>query len=68
MYDNLVFDARATGEFTGHSGVLDLMAEFGLTEEHALEVSDHFPVWAECSVLEAGVPEVTARRASEVVR
>jgi deoxyribonuclease-1-like protein len=68
MYDNVVFDSRATGEFTGRSGVLDLMAEFGLTEDQALEVSDHFPVWAEFTAVEAGLPEVTAGRASEAAR
>jgi deoxyribonuclease-1-like protein len=68
MYDNVVFDSRATAEFTGRSGVLDLMTEFGLTEHQALEVSDYFPVWAEYSALEAGLPEVTAGRASETVR
>jgi len=35
-YDNLVFDARTTVEFNGRSGVLDFMAEFGLTEEQSL--------------------------------
>jgi len=45
-YDNLVFDRRATVEFTGEYGVLDLMGEYGLTEQQALEVSDHLPVWA----------------------
>ena len=68
MYDNLVFDGRATGEFTGRSGVLDLMVEFGLSEELALEVSDHFPVWAEFSVFEAGGPQVATKRASDVTR
>jgi deoxyribonuclease-1-like protein len=62
MYDNIVFDQRATVECTGRSGVLDLMAEFGLTEQQALEVSDHCPVWAEFNVYEGykGAP-VTGR-------
>ncbi len=68
MYDNLVFDARATAEFTGRSGVLDVMIEFGLTEQQALEVSDHFPVWAEFSTLEADQAQEVAGRASEAVR
>ena len=33
-------------EYTGQSGVLNLMQEFGLTKQEALEVSDHFPIWA----------------------
>ena len=45
-YDNLVFDRRATVEYTGRSGVLDLQRDYGLTLDGALEVSDHLPVWA----------------------
>jgi deoxyribonuclease-1-like protein len=68
MYDNLVFDSRATSEFTGRSGVLDLMVEYGLSKEQALEVSDHFPVWAEFSAFESGGPQVATKKASEVTR
>jgi endonuclease/exonuclease/phosphatase family metal-dependent hydrolase len=46
-YDNLVFDRQATVEYTGRWGVLDLAAEFKLSMEEALKVSDHCPVWAE---------------------
>ncbi len=46
-YDNIVFDARTTVEYAGYAGVFDLQAEFGLTLDQALEVSDHLPVWAE---------------------
>jgi deoxyribonuclease-1-like protein len=52
-YDNLVFDARATGEYTGRAGVLDLEATYGLSRERALEVSDHLPVWAEFTDFES---------------
>jgi len=52
--DNVLFDCRATSEFTGRSGVVDLMREFDLTMQQALEVSDHLPVWAEFSVYEGG--------------
>ncbi len=68
MYDNLVFDGRHTGEFTGRTGVLDLMVEFGLSEDEALKVSDHFPVWAEFSALEAIQPQELADRVPELVR
>ncbi len=44
-YDNLLFTQPATREYLGRSGVLDLQATFGLPLEHALEVSDHNPVW-----------------------
>jgi endonuclease/exonuclease/phosphatase family metal-dependent hydrolase len=60
MYDNIVFDRRATVEYTGRWGVVDLQKEFGLTEKAALEVSDHCPVWAEFSSYEGGVAPVVA--------
>ncbi len=46
-YDNILFDTRSTVEYAGYAGVFDFRAEFGLTLEEALEVSDHLPVWAE---------------------
>lgn len=60
QYDNIVFDRAATREFTGRWGVLDLEAEFGLTRQQALDVSDHLPVWAEFSSREAGGPIASA--------
>lgn len=60
-YDNLLFDSRTTNEFTGQVGVVNLMEEFGLSEEEALKVSDHLPIWAEFSSFEGGVPAVAAR-------
>jgi hypothetical protein len=50
--DNLVFDQRATNEFTGRVGVCDFLREFNLTLDNALEVSDHLPVWAEFTARE----------------
>lgn len=44
-YDNLIFAQPATREYLGRSGVLDLQNTFALPLEHALEVSDHNPVW-----------------------
>jgi len=62
MYDNIVFDRRSTKEFTGKWGVVDLQKEFNLTQQAALEVSDHCPVWAEFSAYEdAAVPVVAGR-------
>jgi endonuclease/exonuclease/phosphatase family metal-dependent hydrolase len=52
--DNILFDRRATAEYTGRSGVLDLMRELNLSIDEALAVSDHLPVWAEFSVFEGG--------------
>jgi endonuclease/exonuclease/phosphatase family metal-dependent hydrolase len=54
QYDNILFSARATTEHTGRSGVFDLPQQFRLSQEQALEVSDHLPVWAEFSVYEGG--------------
>ena len=63
-YDNLVFDTKATTEFTGRSGVYDLIRELGLSLEEALQVSDHFPVWAEFAVHEGTIGPTAARPAS----
>lgn len=54
--DNVLFDARATAEFTGRAGVLDLMREFDLTWREVSEVSVHLPVWAEFDTIEGGSP------------
>jgi deoxyribonuclease-1-like protein len=56
LVDNLLFDRRATTEFTGRSGVVDLIREFDLSMQEALELSEHLPVWAEFSVYEGGQP------------
>jgi endonuclease/exonuclease/phosphatase family metal-dependent hydrolase len=64
-YDNLVFDRRATTEYTGYSGVLDLMTEFRLTMDQALEVSDHLPVWAEFRAREDAPGAVVASMPGE---
>ena len=62
QYDNLIYHALATTEFTGSAGVLELMGEFSLTMQQAIEVSDHLPVWAEFSVYEGGRPSRVATR------
>jgi endonuclease/exonuclease/phosphatase family metal-dependent hydrolase len=51
-YDNIIFDKRATVEYHGRSGVFDLPGEFGLSQDEALRVSDHLPVWAVFSAYE----------------
>ena len=62
QYDNLVFHQTATREFTGRGGVFDFMREYNITQEEALEVSDHMPVWAEFSIYEGGeIGRVAAR-------
>ncbi|HZZ73285.1 MAG TPA: endonuclease/exonuclease/phosphatase family protein [Pirellulales bacterium] len=64
QYDNMVFNRQATVEYTGRSGVFDLVREFNLTLDQALEISDHFPIWAEFSIYEGGQPGRLANRPS----
>lgn len=63
-YDNIVFDRRTTVEFTGRWGVVNLMREFSLTLEQALEVSDHLPVWAEFSAYEGSAGSFASQSGS----
>ena len=53
-YDNIVFSRTPTTEFTGQSGIVNLQQEFQLSQEQALKVSDHYPIWAEFTVTEGG--------------
>jgi deoxyribonuclease-1-like protein len=52
QYDNLLIHQSSTTEYTGRSGVFDVMRNYNLNEQQALEISDHFPVWAEFSAYE----------------
>ncbi len=54
LADNILFDRRATIEFTGRAEVVDLIREFDLTIDQAREISEHLPVWAEFSSYEGG--------------
>ena len=45
-YDNITFDARRTAEFLNQAGVMNLMQEYNLSREAAIQVSDHMPIWA----------------------
>ncbi|MEM9410390.1 MAG: hypothetical protein AAGA30_04715 [Planctomycetota bacterium] len=54
--DNLVFDPRATIEFTGKSGVFDFMKRFNLTLVDAMSISNRMPIWAEFSSVEGRLP------------
>ncbi len=56
MNDNLLIHRGATTEFTGHSGVVDVGPNWGLTPDQAQEVSDHLPTWGEFSVFESAQP------------
>jgi exonuclease III len=66
--DNILFDRRATIEFTGRAEVFDLMRECDLTVEEALEVSEHLPVWAEFTSYEGGQQGHVAEQAGAVRR
>jgi endonuclease/exonuclease/phosphatase family metal-dependent hydrolase len=55
LYDNLIFHAPSTVEFTGRAGVLNVMRRFNLTSEEELAISDHLPVWAEFTLFENGM-------------
>jgi endonuclease/exonuclease/phosphatase family metal-dependent hydrolase len=68
QYDNVVFQSQATSEFTGRGGVFDFLREYNLSEEEAIEVSDHMPVWAEFSAYEGGQPGRIATRPPTPVR
>ena len=56
VVDHMMFQERATVEFTGGGGYVDVMGEFGLSEAEAASVSRHVPLWAEFSVYEGGSP------------
>lgn len=62
LADNLLFAPRATPEFTGRAGVIDVLREFNLTMPEALDLSEHLPVWAEFSVYEGGAAATAAPR------
>ena len=66
LYDNVVFDVQATSEFTGGAGVVNLMQDYKLTLEQALEISDHLPIWAEFDLYEGGQPGRLAARPGAV--
>jgi endonuclease/exonuclease/phosphatase family metal-dependent hydrolase len=50
--DHLLLHQPSTSEYTGNSGVFDFMRFKNLSLQQALQVSDHFPVWAEFSIYE----------------
>ncbi len=52
QYDNLIIHRPSTTEYMGQCGVFDVVRRWNLTEQQALQISDHFPIWAEFSVYE----------------
>jgi endonuclease/exonuclease/phosphatase family metal-dependent hydrolase len=61
-YDHILIDRRMTREYTGRFGVLDLQSDLGLTEQQAILVSDHQPLWAEFSAHELPTFDPVAAR------
>ena len=52
QYDNIIIHRPSTTEYAGRSGVFDFMRFKNLSLKQAIQVSDHFPVWAEFSAYE----------------
>ncbi|MGB7343862.1 MAG: deoxyribonuclease, partial [Pirellulaceae bacterium] len=67
-YDHILLDTNTTREYTGNRGVVDFELQFGLTQEQALLISDHMPVWAEFSVYEAPTPPTVAAAPTRMIR
>ncbi|QDT01286.1 endonuclease/exonuclease/phosphatase family protein [Adhaeretor mobilis] len=65
LYDNLVIHQPSTTEYTGRSGVFDMVRQFNITQEQALMVSDHLPVWAEFSAYERDYSGQVASRSRQ---
>lgn len=63
VYDNICYLGYATVEYQ-QGGVLDFQKAYNLTQQQALEISDHLPVWADFSAHEGGVSGSIARQAS----
>lgn len=59
--DNIIFNRTATTEYAGKGGVFDFLRAYNLTQQEAVKVSDHMPVWAEFSVYENGASHRVAR-------
>jgi deoxyribonuclease-1-like protein len=62
QYDNFIVHAPSTTEFTGRWGVFNFQKMYNLSLEQALQVSDHFPIWAEFSAYESASPGRVAER------
>jgi len=62
QYDNIIVHAPSTTEFTGRWGVYNFQKLHNLSLDQALQVSDHFPIWAEFSAYESVSPGRVAAR------
>lgn len=50
--DHIMVDLSTNGEFIRVAGVLDYVRDLGLSEQQAVLISDHRPVWAQFSSFE----------------
>ncbi len=50
--DHILLDQTLTREYTGRFGLIDFQRDLGLSQEKALQISDHLPLWAEFSTYE----------------
>ena len=51
--DNIVIDGMRTEEYRNQSGVLNFTQQYQLSIQDSLQLSDHYPVWAVFSTVEA---------------
>ncbi|MCA8984143.1 MAG: endonuclease/exonuclease/phosphatase family protein [Planctomycetaceae bacterium] len=56
QYDHILIDRLDTTEFTGNAGVFNMEQFFQISQEEALLLSDHQPVWAEFRTIESRDP------------
>ncbi|WP_013627001.1 endonuclease/exonuclease/phosphatase family protein [Rubinisphaera brasiliensis] len=56
QYDHILVNLSQTAEFTGRAGVFDMAEHFDISQEQAIDISDHQPVWAEFSTTEKPAP------------
>lgn len=68
QYDNLIIHQPSTTEYAGRSGVFDFIRFKNLSLQQAVQVSDHFPVWAEFSIYERDYAGRIASRARQYGR
>ncbi len=67
QYDNIIIHRPSTTEFSGRWGVYDVQRLHNLTLDQALQVSDHYPIWAEFSAYESATPGRVAARGPGVM-
>jgi endonuclease/exonuclease/phosphatase family metal-dependent hydrolase len=66
--DNIIIHQPSTTEFSGRWGVYDVQRLHNLNLDQALQVSDHYPIWAEFSAYESATPGRVAENYSIGIR